>query len=54
MNYKKILVSLISFFLFVFLIFKGQRVKGYLGLGIMFVGLTGILVQLYLYNKKYI
>lgn len=53
MNYKKVLLNSITFALSVFLIFKGQRIKGYMGLGIMFVGLIGILVLLYLYNKKY-
>lgn len=49
-----VLVFLIS----VFLVIKGNTIlgsvtKNYIGIGMMLIGLSGILTELYLYNKKY-
>lgn len=41
------------FFIFsVYLVIKGQSIKSYLGLVLMLIGLSGILVELFIYNKK--
>ena len=44
---KKVIYSL------VFLVIKGNAIHGYKGLFIMLVGLTCLLAELYLYNRKY-
>lgn len=49
----KKLIYAIVFFLSIFLVVKGNTMTGYTGLGIMFIGLAGILSELYLYNKRY-
>lgn len=54
MNKIKAFIMLLIFILSVFLIVKGQIIKGYFGLLIMLVGLIGLVLNLYIYNKKYI
>ncbi|CDG03090.1 DUF6903 family protein [Clostridium chauvoei] len=49
----KKLIYAIVFFLSIFLVVKGNTMAGYAGLGVMFIGLAGILSELYLYNKRY-
>lgn len=41
------------FVLSVALVIIGQANRGMIWLGVMFLGLTGLLVLLYLYNRKY-
>lgn len=53
MKYAIRLLYLLVFIVSVVLIVTGQRNIGPAGLLTMLVGLTGILVLLYLYNKKY-
>lgn len=47
------LLSLAVFIVGVALVVIGQRMIGPAGLSIMLVGLAGILLLLYLYNRKY-
>ncbi len=47
------LLSLAVFIVGVALVVIGQRMIGPTGLSIMLVGLAGILLLLYLYNRKY-
>jgi uncharacterized membrane protein len=54
MNKIKILIMFLFCILSIFLVIKGQSIKGYFGLSIMLVGLAGLLLELYLYNKKYV
>lgn len=54
MNKIKVICMFLFFILSIFLIIKGQPIKGYYGLLIMVIGLVGLLVELYLYNKKYV
>lgn len=49
---KKILYSVI-FIISLIMVVKGKTVDGYNGLFIMIIGLSLILFELYLYNKKY-
>ncbi len=53
MKYIIWLLYLLVFIASMALIVTGQRNIGPSGLGTMLVGLAGILVLLYLYNKKY-
>lgn len=48
-----LIVKLILSVFFVGLIIWGQRSVGYLYLGAQFLGLCGLLVLLYVYNKAY-
>ena len=48
---KKI-IHTILFIVFLIMIIKGNTIIGYKGIGVMMVGLSGLLSQLYLYNKK--
>jgi hypothetical protein len=50
----KAFIMLLIFILSVILIIKGQIIKSYFGLLIMLVGLVGLILDLYLYNKKYV
>jgi hypothetical protein len=54
MNKIKILIMILVFCLSVFLIIKGQIIKSHLGLLMMLIGLTGLLLELFIYNKKYV
>lgn len=49
---KKI-IALIVFLVAMIMVIKGNTIAGYKGIAIMLVGLTGLLTELYLYNKKY-
>ena len=49
---KKVIYSL-EFIVSVLLFIKGNAIHGYKGLFIMLVGLTCLLAELYLYNRKY-
>lgn len=49
---KKILY-LIIFIISLILVVKGRTITNYYGLMMMFVGLIGILGDIYLYNKQY-
>ena len=53
MNYVIRLLYLLIFIVSIVLIVTGQRNIGPAGLLTMLVGLAGILVLLYLYNRKY-
>ena len=53
MNKIKVLIMLFFCSFSVFLVIKGQRIDGYFGLSIMLVGIFGLLIELYLYNRKY-
>jgi len=48
----KIVINIIAFIVFLSMIIIGQRNIGIPGLCIMLLGLTGLLTQLFLYNKK--
>lgn len=54
MKYIIRIIYLLIFIASMVLIVTGQRNIGYTGLLTMLVGLAGILVLLYLYNKKYV
>lgn len=47
------LVHLICFILFVTLVVVNQRTTGYSHLLLQLLGLAGLLVQLWLYNRKF-
>lgn len=49
---KKIICILV-FIISMMLVIKGNKINGYSGLIIMFIGLAGLLAELYSYNKKY-
>ncbi|MCR1951979.1 MULTISPECIES: hypothetical protein [unclassified Clostridium] len=49
---KNIILTVI-FFLSMFLVIKGNSINGYLGLLFMFIGMAGVIGELYIYNKKY-
>ena len=49
---KKIIYILV-FIISMILVIKGNTIHGYNGLLIMFIGLAGLLAELYSYNKKY-
>jgi hypothetical protein len=54
MNKFKILIMFLFCILSIFLVIKGQSIKSALGLLIMLIGLAGLLLELFIYNKKYI
>lgn len=54
MNKIKVLIMILVFCLSSFLVVKGQSIKSYFGLLMMLIGLTGFLLELYVYNKKYV
>ena len=45
--------NIIMFFVFLGLIIVGQKTVSVANLGMEFIGLAGLLVLLYLYNRKY-
>lgn len=49
---KKIIYAAI-FLISMILVVKGRAMEGYVGLGTMMIGLTGLLAELYLYNRRY-
>jgi hypothetical protein len=54
MNKIKIIIMILVFVLSVFLIIKGQSIKSHFGLLMMLTGLIGLLLELFIYNKKYV
>ena len=48
-----VILKLILFIVFLTMIIKGQKTVGYKNLAQMLIGLAGLLVLLYSYNKKY-
>lgn len=55
MNNSKstLLIGIVLFVISVALVFIGQKNVGYTGLGMEIIGLVGILIVLYLYNRQY-
>ncbi|MBU5455653.1 DUF6903 family protein [Caproiciproducens sp. MSJ-32] len=49
----KITINIIAFIVFLGMIIVGQKNIGVPGLCVMLAGLTGLLTQLFLYNKKH-
>ncbi len=49
----KKLVYLVIFIVSLVMVVKGNRVPDYKGLIMMFIGTTGLLSELYIYNKSY-
>lgn len=54
MGKVKAFIMILIFILSVFFIIKGQIIKSYFGLLIMLAGLIGLVLNLYIYNKKYV
>ena len=54
MNKIKTLCMLILCIIAVFLVIKGQILQGYYGFSMMLVGVSILLVEIYLYNRKYV
>jgi len=54
MNKIKTLFTVFLCIIAFFLVIKGQNQQGYYGLIMMLVGISIFLVELYLYNKKYV
>ena len=52
-NAVKNIIMAILFFVFLGLIIVGQKTVSVANLGMVFIGLAGLLVLLYLYNRKY-
>ncbi|MFV0480235.1 MAG: DUF6903 family protein [Anaerorhabdus sp.] len=52
-NWVKIIITLLFFIASVALVVVGQMKVGYRGLFMEIVGLTGLVVLLYLYNRQY-
>ncbi|MDU5105239.1 MULTISPECIES: DUF6903 family protein [unclassified Clostridium] len=49
----KNIILTILFFVSLLLVIKGNSITGYFGLSIMFIGMAGVIFELYIYNKKY-
>ncbi|GAA0086881.1 hypothetical protein UT300007_33220 [Clostridium sp. CTA-7] len=49
----KNIILTILFFLSMFLVIRGNSINGYLGLLMIFIGMAGVITELYVYNKKY-
>ena len=49
----KNIIAAVCYIISLALVFIGQRNVGYTGLAMELIGLVGLLVLLYLYNKKY-
>lgn len=47
------IIMIIMFFVSFGLLFYGQRHVGYMGLGLELIGLFGLVLILYMYNKRY-
>lgn len=52
-NMSKNIIAIVAFVVSFALVCIGQSQIGYAGLAMELVGLAGLLVLLYLYNKKY-
>ena len=49
----KNIIAVICFIVSIVLVFMGQANVGYTGLAMELIGLAGLLILLYLYNRKY-
>lgn len=54
MNKTKGIIAALFFVISLYLIIKGQTINDLTGVAMMMIGLAGLLVELYLYNKKYV
>lgn len=52
-NIVKNIVMIVLFLVFISMIVIGQKTVGLSNLGLELVGLAGLLVELYIYNRKY-
>ncbi|NLC28020.1 MAG: hypothetical protein GX780_04520 [Campylobacteraceae bacterium] len=52
-NKIKVIVSMLLLALFITMVIIGQRKISYSSLGLMMLGLIGILVLLYMYNRSF-
>lgn len=50
---SKSIIMLIVFCISIFLVFFGRAKVGYLGLALEVIGIVGLLIELYIYNKQY-
>jgi len=46
--------AVLFFIISLYLIIKGQTIRDITGVSMMMIGLAGLLIELYLYNKKYV
>lgn len=51
-NVIRIVINVVAFIVFLTMIILGQKDIGIKGLAVMLIGLTGLLTQLFLYNKR--
>jgi len=54
MDKGKGILAALFFVISLFLIIKGQTINNLTGVSMMMIGLVGLLIELYLYNKKYV
>lgn len=54
MKKVKVLIMLLFFVFSMYLIIRGQIIKSHSGLLMMIAGLSGLLLELFIYNKKYV
>ncbi|WP_165442810.1 DUF6903 family protein [Senegalia massiliensis] len=54
MNKIKGILATLFFIISLYLIIKGQTIRDLTGVSMMMIGLAVLLVELYLYNKKYV
>ena len=47
-----IVINVVAFIVFLTMIILGQKDIGIKGLAVMLIGLTGLLTQLFLYNRR--
>ncbi|SKA06019.1 hypothetical protein SAMN02745116_02282 [Pilibacter termitis] len=52
-KFVKTLIHTVLFVFFVSLVVINQRTVGYIHLFLQLIGVAGLLVQLFIYNKKY-
>ncbi|MFV0379283.1 MAG: DUF6903 family protein [Anaerorhabdus sp.] len=52
-NWTKTIIAVICFLASVALVVIGQKNIGYDGLFLELIGLTGLIIMLYLYNRKF-
>lgn len=49
----RIVLGIIAYILFIVLAVYGNTLPGWKGLGVMMIGLAGILLMIYLYNRRH-
>ncbi len=49
----KMIITAIFFIFSVYLVVKGQTITNWWGLSMMLIGLSGLLFELYLYNRSF-